>query len=149
MIYQKTKYTQEDQEDSKFPVKQVEMIKPIEDEEEPRFVGHVSLMAQTPMGNQQLPLSFEINAESLKDAFDRFAEHANPEIQKMRNQVEQEVQKLRKQNSPDSNRIVSPGDMEMKNQGNVVDFDNLKWYFHCPWQTGIRKTGLTAKLNQL
>ncbi len=127
MIYRKQEYSQEDREDSRFQVKQIEMLEPIDSgEEESRFVGHVNLMVQTPMGNQQLPVSFEIEADDLEDAFDKFAAHANPQVEQARQQVEAEVQKLRKQSPGDSGRIVRPGDMDMKNQGNVIDFDQQK-----------------------
>ncbi len=124
MIYRKKEYVQEDKNDSRFPVKQIEMMEPVGSEEESaRFVGHVGLGMQTPMGVQQIPVSFEIEAEDIKDAFDKFAACANPKIEETRRQVEQEVQKLRKESS---NRIVQPGDMDLQNQGNVIDFDNLK-----------------------
>ncbi len=124
MIYQKREYVQEDREDKKFPVKQIEMLEPLDSEkEQKRFVGHVSLGMQTPMGVQQLPVSFEIEADDIEDAFAKFAAHANPQIEQTRRQLEQEVQKMRKESS---NRIVRPGDMDLQNQGNVIDFDNLK-----------------------
>ncbi len=123
MIYQKLDYVKEDENDSKFPVKQIEMLKPINEDEESRFVGHVGLGMQTPMGMQQIPVSFEIEAESIEEAFEMFAAHANPQIEDTRKQIEQEVQKMRKESS---NRIVRPGDMNLQNQGNVIDFDNLK-----------------------
>ncbi len=80
-------------------------------------------MVQTPMGNQQLPVSFEIEADDLEDAFDKFGAHANPQIEQARQQVEAEMQKLRKQSPGDSGRVVRAGDMDMKNQGNIIVFD--------------------------
>ncbi len=123
MIYQKLEYVKEDEEDSKFPVKQIEMLKPHDEGGECRFVGHVGLGMQTPVGMQQIPVSFEIEAKDIEDAFSKFAAHANPQIEDTRKQIEQEVQKMRKESS---NRIVRPGDMNLENQGNVIDFDNLK-----------------------
>ncbi len=123
MIYRKEEYVEENRQDDKFPVKQIEMLEPLDSEKNTKFVGHVALGMQTPMGVQQIPVSFEINAEDIKDAFDKFGDHAAPQIDSTRKQIEQEVQKIRRESS---SRIVQPGDMDLQNQGNVIDFDNLK-----------------------
>ncbi len=124
MIYQKREYVQEDHDDNKFPLKQIEMLEPLDSEKEKtRFVGHVSLGIQTPVGVQQLPVSFEIEAEGIEEAFKKFADHANPRIEQTQREIEQEIQKMR---SESSSRIVRPGDMNLQNRGNVIDFDKLK-----------------------
>lgn len=124
MIYQKSEYVQEDQGDQRFPIKRVEVLEPInESDEENKYVGHVTLGMQTPMGVQQLPISFEIQADDVEDAFDQFEAHANPQIEQARKQIQEEVQKMQQKSK---NKIVQPGDVNMQNQGNVIDFDNLK-----------------------
>lgn len=125
MIYRKSEYVQEDREDGRFPVKQVEMLEPLDTgkKEKSRFVGHVALGMQTPVGMQQIPVSFEIEAETIEDAFAKFNAHANPTIEETRRQIEQEVQKIRRDSS---SRIVRPGDVSLQNQGNVIDFNKLK-----------------------
>ncbi len=124
MIYQKHEYVQEDRDDQQFPVKQIEALEPVDSEnEKTRYVGHVSLGIQTPIGVQQIPVSFEIDADDISDAFSKFAAHANPQIEQARQQIEQEVQKMRRESS---NRIVRPGDIDLQNRGNVIDFENLK-----------------------
>ncbi|MFP4026468.1 MAG: hypothetical protein ACLFWL_01605 [Candidatus Brocadiia bacterium] len=113
----------EDEEDNKFPVKRIEMMEPVDEESDSRFVGQVALGMQTPVGVQQLPVSFEIKASSIEEAFNKFADEAEPKIEEMRQQVQQELQKARQKSS---NKIVRPGEMNLQNQGNVIDFDNLK-----------------------
>jgi hypothetical protein len=124
MIYKREEYLKEDKGDQQFPVKRIEVLAPVEDEEEgKRFVGQVSLGMQTPMGVQQIPVNFEIEADTVSEAFDNFAEEAKPRIEETRKQLEQEVRKMREQADK---KIVRPGEMNLQNQGNVIDFDNLK-----------------------
>ncbi|MBS3763829.1 MAG: hypothetical protein KGZ25_11075 [Planctomycetes bacterium] len=123
MIYKRQEYVKEDEKDNKFPVKRIEVMEPVDEESDSRFVGQVALGMQTPVGVQQLPVSFEIEASSIEEAFNKFADEAEPKIEEMRQQVQQELQKARQKSS---NKIVRPGEMNLQNQGNVIDFDNLK-----------------------
>lgn len=123
MIYKKDEYVQENDEDNRFPVKRIEVLDAIDDDDT-RFIGSVALGMQTPMGVQQIPVNFEIDAEDIEDAFDKFEAHANPRIEETRKEVQKQVQEARQQSQ---NRIVGPDEMNLQNQeGNVIDFDNLK-----------------------
>lgn len=123
MIYKKDEYVQENQDDDRFPVKRIEVLDAV-DGDDTRFVGSVALGMQTPMGVQQIPVSFEIEADDIEEAFDNFESHANPAIEDTRKEVEEQVKKARQEAQ---NRIVRPDEMNLQNQqGNVIDFDNLK-----------------------
>jgi hypothetical protein len=78
------------------------------------------------MGVQQIPVSFQIEADSIEQAFDKFQEAAEPRVEEARKQLEEEVRKLRQESS---SRIVRPGELDLQGQGgggNVIDFDKLK-----------------------
>ena len=123
MIYRKEEYGEENQDDDRFPVKRIEVLAAI-DSDDKRFVGSVALGMQTPMGVQQIPVNFEIEAGDIEEAFDNFEAHANPRIEETRKEVEDQIKKARQQAQ---NRIVRPDEMNLQNQqGNVLDFDNLK-----------------------
>lgn len=123
MIYKKDEYVQENEEDNRFPVKRIEVLDAIDDDDT-RFIGSVALGMQTPMGVQQIPVNFEIEAEDIEDAFENFEAYANPRIEETRKEVQKQVEEARQQSQ---NRIVRPDEMNLQNQdGNVIDFDNLK-----------------------
>jgi len=126
MIYKREEYVKEDQEDQRFPVKQVEVLEPVGDEGEAKYIGQVTVGIQTPAGVQRLPVSFEIECEDIEDAFDQFAAHANPRVEEAKQQIQQQVQQMRQQSS---NRIVRPGEAGaagVGEDGNVIDFNQLK-----------------------
>jgi hypothetical protein len=124
MIYKKTEYVQEDENDQRFPIKRIEVLEPVGNEDETsKFIGHVILGMQTPMGVHQFPVSFEIEAEDVQSAFNRFEAHANPQIEQARRQIQEEVQKVQQQRK---SKIIQPGDVNMQNRGNVIDFNKLK-----------------------
>jgi vacuolar-type H+-ATPase subunit E/Vma4 len=75
------------------------------------------------MGVHQFPVSFEIEAEDVRSAFNQFEAHANPQIEQARRQIQEEVQRVQQQSK---SRIVQPGDVKMQNRGNVIDFNKLK-----------------------
>jgi hypothetical protein len=122
MIYRREEYVEEDRQDEKFPVKRIEVLAPL-DNGRKRFVGQAALGVQTPVGVQQIPLNFEIDAENIEDAFEKFEETAMPELNKARDQLQEELQKARQQSA---SRIVRPGDVPLQGGGNVIDFGRLK-----------------------
>jgi ElaB/YqjD/DUF883 family membrane-anchored ribosome-binding protein len=123
MIYKKDEYVQEDQQDDRFPVKRIEVLDAV-DGDDTRFVGSVALGMQTPMGVQQIPVNFEIEADDIEEAFENFEQHANPRIEETRKEVEKQIKQARQDAQ---NRIVRPDEMNLQDQqGNVIDFDNLK-----------------------
>ena len=107
MIYRREEYFEEKNDDPKFPLKQVEQITSL-DGSARRFIGHVSLGIQTPMGVSSIPVTFEIQAGSIQEAFAKFAERAEVEIAAAKNDLQDELQELRRKNQ---SRIVTPGDL--------------------------------------
>ena len=73
---------------------------------------------------QQLPVSFEIEAEHIAEAFQKFGAAAEPRIEETRQGLEQEMQRMRQEQS---SRIVRPDEVGMApNAPGVIDFKNLK-----------------------
>ena len=123
MIYKREDYVEEAGPDAKFPVRQIDVLTDVETGEA-KFVGHVTLGLQTPMGVQQIPISFEIDAPDIKGAFGKFDASAEPKIEQARKGIEDEIQRLRQEAS---SRIVRPGEVGMGGGGNhILDFDKLK-----------------------
>ena len=122
MIYKREEYIDENPQDEKFPVKRIDVLVPI-DHSASKFIGQVAMGVQTAMGVQQIPVSFEIEAASVEEAFQRFEQAAMPRIEETRRQIEEEIGKLRKQSS---SRIVRPGEVGLPAQGGVIDFNKLK-----------------------
>ncbi|MDP6438705.1 MAG: hypothetical protein QGH74_03630 [Candidatus Brocadiia bacterium] len=123
MIYKREEYIEENPEDQKFPVKHIDVLDPL-DGSAKKFIGHVTLGLQTPMGVQQIPVSFEIPAETTTEAFRRFVEAAEPKLAETQKGLEEELQRLRQESS---SRIVRPGEVGLPpSGGGVVDFKNLK-----------------------
>ena len=128
MIYKREEYIQETQEEGRSAIRQVEVLEPKDEgADNRRYIGHVTMMLQTPMGAQQMPVSFQIEASSIEEAFEKFDEHAQPRIEETRKAVEQEIQRMRQESS---NRIVSPDELGGagggQGGGNIVDFGNLR-----------------------
>lgn len=125
MIYRKEDYLEENEQDQRFPVKRIEVLIPISGG--PKiFSGHVVLGMQTPMGMQQLPVSFEIAAETVEDAFQKFGVAAEPRIEEVKKSIEAEINRMRQEQS---SRIVTPGQAGFGGGGgggNVIDFNRLK-----------------------
>ena len=107
MIYRREEYIEEGGEESKFPVKRIDAMMPV-GEGEKRFIGSVTLGLQTPMGVQQLPISFEIDVDTIEDAFAKFDENAEPRIEEARKGIEEEMSRMRREAQ---SRIVTPGEM--------------------------------------
>ena len=107
MIYKRENFVEQDSEDKKFPLKQIEQLTAL-DGSSKRFVGHVSLGLQTPMGVQSMPVSFEIEAETIEGAFAKFEVLAEAEIEEARKDLEAQMQEMRHQSQ---NRIITPDEI--------------------------------------
>ena len=122
MIYKKEEYIEEAGEKEKFFLKQIEVLTPL-DSGTSRYFGHITLGIQTPMGVQQIPVSFEIDAGTIREAFQRFEQCAEPKIEETRKSIEEEIQRLRQEAA---GRIIKPGDIAMGGTGNIMDFNKFK-----------------------
>ena len=107
MIYRREEYIEESDENAKFPVKHIEVLVPI-DNSKKIFVGQVTLGLQTPLGVQQVPVTFEIEAAEVAEAFAKFERYAEPKIEEARRSIEEELQRMR---SEASRRIVRPDEL--------------------------------------
>ena len=123
MIYKREEYIEESAQSERFPVKHIETLTGIEDGQT-RYVGQVTLGLQTPMGVQQIPVSFEIEATSVQEAFGKFDALAEEKIEEARKGVEEEFKRLRDEAS---SRIITPGEAGLPPGGTgMIDFQNLK-----------------------
>jgi hypothetical protein len=121
MIYKREEYIAEDSRDEKFPVKNIEVLTPT-DGAKKRFLGQVVLGLQTPMGVQQIPISFDITAETVEEAFQKFEQFAQPEIDHTRRAIEEEINRARQEAT---SRIIRPGELGL-GAGNVIDLGKVK-----------------------
>lgn len=115
MIYRREEYFEENPEDQRFPVKQVEQLTSL-DGTVKKFVGRVSLGLQTPMGVSSLPISFEIEAASVTEAFQKFADIADAEIERAKGELQNELQEMRRKSQ---NRIITPGELPPTDLGKL------------------------------
>jgi len=125
MIYKREDYVEEAREEDKFPVKHVEVLTPIEGGRA-NYVGHVTIGLSTPLGVQQIPISFEIDAADIREAFRKFEASAEPRIEEARKSIEEEISRLRREAS---SRIVRPDEVGLGGLGqggvpppNVIQF---------------------------
>jgi len=107
MIYKREDYLEESKEGAKFPVKHIEVLTPV-DGGGATYVGQVTIGLSTPVGLQQIPVNFEIEASDIKDAFAKFEAAAEPKIEEARKNIEQEIDRLRREAS---SRIVRPDEV--------------------------------------
>ena len=107
MIYKRENFIEESPDSERFPVKQVEQMSAI-DGSSKKFVGRVSLGLETPMGVQTMPVSFEIEADTVEDAFAQFETRAGEEVERAKKELENQIQELRRQSQ---NRIVTPDEI--------------------------------------
>jgi len=98
MIYKHEEYIEENPADTKFPVKQVEQLTSL-DGKVKKFIGRVSLALQTPMGMTTIPVTFEIEASNIQEAFANFTRRAEEEIEIAKNELHAELQELRRQST--------------------------------------------------
>jgi hypothetical protein len=122
MIYRRDEFVQDETGDADFPVKQVDRLLSL-DESEQRFIGRATLSMQTPMGLQQIPLSFEIEADSVEQAFARYTETARPKIEELRQRLQERLEEIRRQ---EQSRIVTPETSGRIGGGGVIRLDDLR-----------------------
>jgi hypothetical protein len=115
MIYRREEFFEENADDQKFPLKQVEQISSL-DGSVRKFIGRVSLGIQTPMGVSSIPVSFEIEASTVQEAFAKFAARAEAEIEVAKNELQDELQEMRRRSQ---SRIVTPGDLPPTDLGKL------------------------------
>jgi len=115
VIYKREEYLEESPTDQKFPVKQIEVLSSI-DGKESKYIGRVSLGLQTPMGVQTIPVSFEVEAASIQEAFAKFSTRADAEVEVAKKELQDELQEMRRRSQ---NRIVTPGDLPPTDMGRL------------------------------
>lgn len=121
MIYRKEEYVQHDEDDSEFPIKQVDMLESL-DGTQKRFIGRAALNMQTPFGIEQLPISFEIEADSIEGAFESYVETARPKIEEVKQHIQERLEEARQ---AEQSRIVTPGEAGLGSSG-IVRLDDLR-----------------------
>ena len=115
MIYKRVEFIEENAGDERFPVKHVEQLSPT-DGGKKKFVGRVSMGVQTPMGVQTLPVTFEIQAETIEAAFAGFEERAETEIEQTKKALEGQLREMRRQ---EQGRIITPGEVAPGQMGKL------------------------------
>lgn len=122
MIYRKEELVQDETGDEDFPIKQIDRLEALEGDEQ-RFIGRATLNMQTPAGIQQIPLSFEIEADSVEEAFEKYSAAAKPKIEELRQRLQERLQEMRRQQDK---RIVTPEPGgQMPGEG-VIKLDDLR-----------------------
>lgn len=120
MIYRKQELVQDDTGDPDFPIKVIDRLESLEGDTV-RFIGRGAINMRTPAGVQQLPISFEIEAASVAEAFEKYSSEAKPKIEEVRQRLQQQLDRLREQQQ---NRIVTPG--EGRVGPDIISFDDLR-----------------------
>ncbi len=122
MIYKREDYIEQTSDTSaRFPVRQIEVLTDV-DSGDQQFMGQVTLGLSTPMGVQQIPVSFEIEAKTIKEAFGKFEATAQPHIEEARKGIEDEISRMRREAS---GRIIRPDEVGMGGAGaKIIDFKN-------------------------
>ena len=105
MIYRKEEFVQDDTGDARFPVKQVDVLTAI-DGSATKYIGRAALNMQTPAGIQQIPISFQIEVDSVEAAFEKYTEYAEPKVAEVKQHIEQRLSQLRQERQ---GKIVTPG----------------------------------------
>lgn len=121
MIYRKTEYVEHDEGDSEFPIRPVDMLESL-DGTQKRFIGRAALNMQTPFGIEQLPISFEIEADSIEQALERYVETAKPKIEEVKQHIQDRLEQARQ---AEQSRIVTPGEAGFGSSG-IVRLDDLR-----------------------
>jgi hypothetical protein len=123
MIYRKEEYVEHDQDDQKFPIKQIDRLAELDGEGQ-RFIGRAVLNMQTNMGVQQMPISFEIEAESVQEAFGKYEETAEPKIAEVREHIQNRISEMRKQQQ---SQIVTPtGEPAGGSGDSIISIDDMR-----------------------
>jgi len=107
MIYKREEFVEENPESKNYPVKQVEVLSPLGDGKK-RHIGRVSLALQTPMGLTTMPISFEIPADTVEEAFRKFDSVADAEVEAAKRELQEQLQELRRKAQ---SRIITPGEL--------------------------------------
>ena len=115
MIYKREEFLEEQPDDAKFPVRQVEQLMSL-DGSVKKFIGRVTLGVQTPMGVTSLPVTFEIEAGSIQEAFAKFARRAETEVEAAKGELQDELMEMRRRSQ---SRIVTPGDLPPTDLGKL------------------------------
>ena len=121
MIYRKEEYLQDKTSDQRFPIKQVDRMIAVDGDDE-KFIGRAAIAMQTPMGIQQLPIAFEIEADSVQTAFERFNEFAGPKLEEAKERIQNRIDELRRQQQ---SKIVTPGQGQGGSPG-IVDLSDFR-----------------------
>ena len=115
MIYRREEFFEEQPNDAKFPIRQIEQLTSL-DGSVKKFVGRVTLGVQTPMGVTSLPVSFEIEAASLQEAFAKFPQRAETEVEAAKGELQEELMEMRRKSQ---SRIVTPGELPPTGMGKL------------------------------
>ena len=118
MIYRKDEFVSHDEEDKEFPIKQIDRLEPI-DGSQPRFIGRATLNMMTRVGVQQIPVSFEIDAATVEEAFAKYVEMVKPKIEEFKQHLQERMEEMRRE---EQNRIVTPGEAV---GGRIIKFDDM------------------------
>ena len=115
MIYKREEFIEENESDKNFPVKQIDQLTPLEGVGK-KFLGRVSLALQTPMGMTTLPVTFEIKADTVPEAFAAFAKRAEAEIEIAKKELQEEMQEMRRRSQ---SRIVTASEVPPVGLGKI------------------------------
>jgi len=115
MIYKRDEFIEQDPQNAKYPLKQIEQLSSL-DGGTKRFVGHVSLGVQTPMGMSTIPISFEIEAGTVAEAFQKFGARADGEVEKAKGDLQKRLEEMRRKAQ---SRIVTPGEVAPGDMGKI------------------------------
>jgi len=104
MIYKREEFIEENVEDKKFPVKQIECLSAT-DGSDTKYLGRLTMAVQTPMGVSQMPITFEIDADGIEGAFQKFSSLADKAVEDAKKELEERIQEARQKAQ---SRIVTP-----------------------------------------
>ncbi len=121
MIYRKQEFVQDETDDPDFPIKVIDQLEQVGGDDV-RFIGRATLNMQTPIGIQQFPISFEIEADSIEEAFEDYVEAAGPRIEEVRQRVQEHLSKVREDLT---NRIITPDQMQAQRR-DIISLDDFK-----------------------
>ena len=115
VIYKREEFIEQNLQDRDFPLKQIEQLIPL-DGGAKKFVGHVSLGVQTPVGVTSIPVSFEIDAATIEEAFRKFPAGARAELEAAKAELQEQVQEARRKSQ---SRIITPGEIPPTDLGKL------------------------------
>jgi hypothetical protein len=68
------------------------------------------------MGVTSVPVSFELDAKTITEAFSKFEERAEREVEAAKGELQEELQEMRRRSQ---SRIVTPGDLPPTDLGKL------------------------------